>query len=494
MKLERSSWKESAPLFLHSVRFRLTLWFVLVLGVVLAGFSVFIYSTETRFLRSDAIGDLREESERIQGLFQNSNGELSGIPPENDPVGGALMAQGDLLMLVNTDGAILQLQGQQITDPESLLAGLWAAAGGQHSPVVVQQKVHLAGQANTAAGAEYLFLTTPVMREDQVLGYLVIGTNTDLASQQHRLAVSLGIGSLGMLALALVGGFWLADHAMRPVAEIARAARDITEKDLGRRLNIPGRDELADLAATFDSMISRLQSAFERQRRFVADASHELRTPVTIINLEAGRALEGQRPAEEYRRALQIVDAEGRRMSRLVNDLMALARMDSGQTILQFEALDLRDIAREAMDRISSLAMEYGVRLEQRDLVPAPVYGDRQYLLQLVSNLLENGVKHSGSGKTVWIDTTREGEWAILRVADNGPGIPEEHLGAIFDRFYRVDPSRSQNDNDLTSPSGSGLGLSIVAWIAHAHSGKVRVESKINEGTTFQVTLPLRGG
>jgi signal transduction histidine kinase len=332
----------------------------------------------------------------------------------------------------------------------------------------------------------------PIVKEDSVLGYLVVGSPTDLIDQQHRLAVSLALGSLGMLVVAFLGGLWLADRAMRPVAAIASAARSITESDLGKRLNMHGRDELADLAATFDGMISRLQAAFDRQKRFVADASHELRTPLTIINLEVGRALVGRRQVHEYKHALEVVRAESERMTRLANDLMTLARMDSGQAVLQMEPLDLSDIAREAVTRLSPLALRRKVRLESHHLEPTPVAGDRQYLLQMISNLLENGVKYSGSGQRVRIEISCQVSSASLRVTDTGPGIPPERLSAVFDRFYRVDQSRSQTDADPSSPSGSGLGLSIVASIVHAHGGKIRVDSQLNEGTTFEVILPLR--
>jgi len=479
------------PAFLHSIRFRLTLWFVCILAIVLAGFSIFIYWTQSRDLRSDAVGHLQEEDARIQSFFHDSEWELSDVSPADIPGSSVLLPKGDLLILVDTNGTILQQWGQQISKPDALITDLWTEGGSHRDLTIYQKQVQVADQDGQSASADYLFITTPIMQDESLRGYLVVGSMTDLISQQHRLAVSLTLGSLGMLAIAFLGGLWLADRAMRPVASIALAARNITESDLGRRLNMRGRDELADLAATFDGMISRLQTAFDRQRRFVADASHELRTPLTIINLEVGRVLEGQRPAAEYKRALQVVDAEGSRMTRLVNDLMTLARMDSGQTILHFEELDLSGIALEAVGRMSALAAQRQVSLEPGESSQVPVRGDRQYLLQMVSNLLENGVKYCGIGQQVRVDTSRQGGKALLRVSDTGPGISPEHLPALFDRFYRVDQSRSQNDDDPASPPGSGLGLSIVAWIVRAHDGEIRVQSRIDEGTAFEVLLPL---
>jgi signal transduction histidine kinase len=284
---------------------------------------------------------------------------------------------------------------------------------------------------------------------------------------------------------------WLADRAMRPVKTIAHTARTISESDLSRRINIKGQDELAELAGTFDDMLGRLQGAFDRQRRFVADASHELRTPLTIMNLEVGRVLSGDRTPNEYQHALQIVNTEGEHMTRLVNDLMTLARMDAGQAILQFENLDLSDVTVEAVERMSALAERQQVRLELRNLPELPVRGDRQYLVQMVSNLLENAIKYGG--KTVRIETGVRDDKALLRIADDGPGIASEHLPHLFERFYRVDQARTQHPNDdPTSPAGSGLGLSIVAWIVESHEGEIHAESKVGEGTIFEVVLPIQ--
>jgi two-component system OmpR family sensor kinase len=301
--------------------------------------------------------------------------------------------------------------------------------------------------------------------------------------------VSLALGSAGMLLLAFLGGLWLADRAMRPVAAISRAARTISEGDLGRRLNLQGRNELADLAQTFDAMIARLQAAFDRQRRFVADASHELRTPLTSINLEVGRALSARRSAADYERALKVVDAESGRMTRLVNDLMSLARMDSGEAILRFNVVDLSDAALEAVERLTPLGERRNIGVEVGELPELDVCGDRQYLVQMISNLIENGIKYSRPGDSVRVDTLALNGDCVLRVADTGPGIPAEHLPALFDRFYRVDKARAASDAEGGS-SGSGLGLSIVAWVVKAHHGKIRVESLVGKGSLFEVTLP----
>jgi signal transduction histidine kinase len=323
-----------------------------------------------------------------------------------------------------------------------------------------------------------------------------VGSPSPLNDQLRRLAGSLLLGGLGTLAVAFLGGMWLADRAMRPVKLITQTARTIGESDLSRRLNIVGRDELAELAATFDAMLSRLQAAFERQQRFVADASHELRTPLTIINLEVDRVLSGPHSANDYEHALRTVDAEGERMTRLVTDLMTLARMDAGRTPMNAEELDLSDVALQAIERMAPLAERHGIKIETAELPELRVRGDRQYLVQMVSNLVENAIKYSGMGKAVRVRTAREGtperSAAIIEVSDNGPGILPAHLEHVFDRFYRADAARSvEVDEEPGSPTGSGLGLSIVAGIARLHGGTVRVASEPQRGSTFEVSLPL---
>jgi signal transduction histidine kinase len=249
--------------------------------------------------------------------------------------------------------------------------------------------------------------------------------------------------------------------------------------------------------------LARLQSAFDRQRQFTADASHELRTPLTIVDLEADRALSKRRSPEEYERAMTVIKSENEYMSRLVNELLTLARMDAGQTMIKSEELDLSDLALEVVERLHPLAKRRGVELLTGDLPELLVNGDRQFLIQMLSNLVENGIKYSeGPNQCVQVETgfskNESASVAWVKVIDNGPGIPAEDLPLIFDRFYRVDKVRSRNGEGPQNPAaeddrpvGSGLGLSIVQWIVRAHAGQVKVESELGKGTSFTVELPL---
>jgi heavy metal sensor kinase len=490
MKLLKTVWTWLVD-FLHSIRFRITLWFVFILAIVLAAFSGLIYYDQARDLQADSVGNIQGKFARLLGYFrsadwQNSNLGLSDVPDNTPP-----LQQGDMLAITDTNGQIVQSLG--IKPSDKLASDLISTASQQRNLNVYEQTISITDPTGKASDADYLFIVSFVFRGDTPVGALIIGSPTNLSNQLQRLKVSLILGSLLMLVIAFTGGLWLADRAMRPVKTITHAAQNISESDLNRRINLLGRDELAELANTFDDMLSRLQVAFDRQRRFVADASHELRTPLTITNLEIDQALSKNRSSADYQRALQTINVENERMMRMVNDLMTLARMDSGQALLQFEKLDLSDVALEAVERMSSLAEHQQVRLETTELPELIVNGDRQYLIQMISNLIENAIKYSGSGQKISVGTSAliidKKEFASLRVVDNGPGIPPEHLPHLFDRFYRVDQARTQGD-DSSAPTGSGLGLSIVAWIVEAHGGKINVESKVNEGTTFEVRIP----
>jgi signal transduction histidine kinase len=290
---------------------------------------------------------------------------------------------------------------------------------------------------------------------------------------------------------------------MRPVRLITRAAQSIGENDLSRRLRLKRRDELGELAATFDHMLDRLEAAFTRQRQFTADASHELRTPLTVVDLEVSRGLTTRQPPEEYERILATVRAENAHMTRLVEDLLMLARADTDQAQLRPEPLDLSDVALDALERLAPLARERHVELVVGALPELRVVADRAALTRLFVNLIENGVKYAtGADARVTLTTgddfARGTAWAWARVADNGPGISAEHLPHIFERFYRADAARERADvlpdaTDDGASGGSGLGLAIARWIAEAHGGSIGVSSAPGAGTIFEVRLPLAG-
>ena len=473
---------ERANSFIHSIRFRLVLWFVFILGMVLAGFSLFVYYSQARDLRTASVDYLERRIGRLQEILASRPGSDTAV----------LIMPADFLQ--DTDELVLLDQGGNVLASHGPLQAeevLQLFARGMQAQSQQQQRIQPStpwAQENTSAHIDYTFVIAPLSDDVRYSGFIIMGRPLDAEGQLQRLIFTLLAGSLLTLTVALLGGLWLADRAMRPVHTITHTARQISDTDLSRRINMKSKDELGELADTFDAMLARLQAAFERQREFVADASHELRTPLTIVNLETNHALSARRSPQEYERAMRVVQGENDFMTRLVNDLLALARMDAGQTTLEQQPLDLSDLALEAAERLSPLAERSKVRIETGDLPEVNILGDRQALLQMISNLLENGIKYAdGENSHVRIETGQTDDKAWLRVSDNGPGIAPEHIPHLFERFYRVDKARSRADQ---SPSGSGLGLSIVSWVVKAHNGAVNVSSAPGEGTTFEVTFP----
>lgn len=483
----------------HSIRFRLVLWFVLILGVVMAAFSGFIYWRQLQDTRSIAITRLNYTLERLEGLTVDSEHNFNLLRPDYSSIitqnfGPNNSLQGvEVVAIQAADGTILQSNGvlsiaqiQQLNLP----ARGWSGVQQVIVPPIPQVENN-----------RFLFVNPAIRQNGQAVGFLLVGVPLDANNQLGKLLVSLVLGTLLTLAIALTGGFWLADRAMRPVRTITQAAREISESDLHRRLHLPGKDELSELGNTFDKMLDRLQAAFERQRQFTADASHELRTPLTIINLEAERGLSARRTVDEYEKILRTIKSENRFMIRLATNLLALARMEAGQLSLKAEALDLSELASEVIERLAPVAKAQEVSINVGEMPALIVQGDRSTLSQMLTNLIENAIKYSTGVKNprVEISAGQSEEtkrlFAWVRISDNGIGIAPEDQAHIFDRFYQVDKARARMEKTEKEPykpesSGTGLGLAIADWIAQAHDGEIRVQSTLGQGSTFEVMLP----
>jgi heavy metal sensor kinase len=267
---------------------------------------------------------------------------------------------------------------------------------------------------------------------------------------------------------------------------MAEQAREITGSSLSRRLEI-GRaaEELTVLAASFNELLARLDESFEAMRLFVADASHELRTPIAVIRGEADVALAHDRGAAEYRESLAIVLDESRRLSGLVDDLLNLARADAGRVKLEVQEFYFNELLADCCRSMQTLAGASDISLDCSSPGDVQFRGDEALLRRLVINLLDNAIRYTPPGGKV--SAVLEADPAArvqIRISDTGAGIPPEAAPHVFDRFYRADKARSRQDG------GFGLGLSIVKWIAEAHNGSVELTRNSGQGTTFAVTLP----
>ena len=269
----------------------------------------------------------------------------------------------------------------------------------------------------------------------------------------------------------------------------ATAAR-MSATNLHERLPVDNaRDELGQLAGVFNALLARLDESFTQQQRFMADASHELRTPVAIVRGEAEVALsQALRPSEEYRESLAIVQDEGRRLTRIVEDLFLLARADAGQLPLHLTDFYFDELAAECVRAVRTLAARRDLSVECVAATEMPLRGDENLLRRMLLNLLDNALKHTPPGGNITVKCAKDNDNYILTVTDTGAGIAPAAQAHIFERFYRADAARSrQADHE---GSGAGLGLSIARWVAAAHQGRLELLSSDDRGSVFAVTLP----
>src|SRR6266702_2752401 len=458
----------------QSVRTRLTLWYLAVMAFIIVVFGGSLYATQT-FLNAD-VAESRLETQLYQDSQRYADTYKQALLDRQAPASLHLnQSSQEMVLLLRPDGSILDSRGPLM---ESEIQQLQARAE-QNSEVIDLTIPQNHSHGWWARDTTYRVLLTPVLNKNERLAILMVGLQRPYPIP--FLAIWLFWGTLALL-VAAIGGYWLAGKVLRPVKMITRTANEINATDLRRRLHLQRRDEFGELAATFDHMLARLEAAFKRQAQFTADASHELRTPLTIIDLELNRALTQtssinplSTQPEAYRQVLEQIQAENEQMTAMVNSLLLLARADTGQMTLDLQEVDLSDLALASVERLLPLARQSQITLATGDLPEVLVCGDPQYLGQMLTNLIENGIKYtSGIGKRVYIELAIEQKrWGVVRVQDDGPGISEEHLPSLFERFYRVDKARSRRQKepvqsskpDQGKPGGSGLGLSIVQWV-----------------------------
>jgi len=294
-----------------------------------------------------------------------------------------------------------------------------------------------------------------------------------------------------VLLLALASGYLLARRALDPIAAMTAEADAIGARNLHERLSVrtPG-DELGRLATTFNSVLERVDVAMEQQRRFTADASHELRTPVALIRAEADVALADERVHDpEYREALGVIRDGAVQLSRIVEDLFLLARADAGQPLISRGSLYLDELATGTVHSLRSVAELRGIELTVDAVDDAPFSGDEELLRRALRNLIDNAIKYSEAGGRVHVALTRDNGVYRITVSDNGSGIPPLDQPHIFERFYRSDGARGHSES--AAGSGAGLGLAIAREIAEVHGGQLSLLGSSPQGSSFELTLPI---
>jgi signal transduction histidine kinase len=320
---------------------------------------------------------------------------------------------------------------------------------------------------------------------DKPFAVTVLGSLELLERQRSEFLYALWFGFLAALAVGGIGGWVVSRRALAPLTVMAREATAINERDPEARLHVPPtRDELGQLGTAFNALLDRLSAGLLAQRQFMADASHQMRTPVSVLQTTAQVMLRWEgREEREYRESLAIVGEQSARLARLVDAMFLLARAESGGWTLRTEPLYLDELVSECVRAVAVVASERSVQVATRGDGDLPFMGDDALLRHMTVNLLENAVRYTRTGSQVVASLDRTADGIVLRVTDEGPGIAEADRERIFERFVRLDQGKD----------GAGLGLAMARRIAEAHGGRLTLEFSDARGSCFAVTLPLRG-
>lgn len=481
---------------ISSMRIRLTLWYTSVLAFVLLIFAITSYSYLERAARQRTDASLVDTA---SGLISNFNSEMndenqSPADSARDAASGMHFRDRQLIVFDQRHNLLVASE----TPAEVKLAPDWFT-----SPSVQPQLLELTSSA-FRNGHSYgnLFRADDAVRlfAIKVMGGaepLIFVVAHPLRDERHALAqvrVAFYIAVPIALLIASLGGYLLARKSLAPVVAMGEQAARIQASSLAERIPIPPNNvELGRLAQVFNELLARLQQSFEQQRRFMADASHELRTPVAVICGETEVAISNaDRSTDEYRESLEIVHDEGMRLTRMVEDLFTLTQADSGQHPLALGDFYLDESINECVRSVRSLAAQKELKISSQQSETEVAYrGDEAVLRRMMLNLLHNAIKYTPAKGRVSVTLRKNGEMIEIVVSDTGVGIPLADQPHVFERFFRVDKARSRNGNQ--NGSGAGLGLSIAKWAAESHGGNLELKGSDSNGTTFIVSLPGTG-
>ena len=455
-----------------SIRARLTLWYTVVLSVVLLAFgaSLYVADSRSRLIQLDA--------ELARGCGTVANVVSKELEEEPDLPAAAREAQQDFAV-AGRFFAVYDDEGSLLTSPPEV--GLRALP-----PADVRARTGLSRSIPTGQGDWRVH----ARRYEHGTQTFYVAAAESLAAVERERALlgrTLTIAIPAVLLVAAAGGWLIARRALRPVGVMAWQAGQITDRTPGFRLSVPNPDdELGRLAAAFNGLLGRLEGALHAQRRFMADASHELRTPVSIMGTATDVTLSRDRPAEEYREALAIAANQTRRLAQMVDDMFTLARGDAGALTTEPTDFYFDDLVAECVRDATVLAAERGIDVHRHGSQEVAFRGDEGLLRRMLLNLLDNGVRHTPAGGQLDVRLTVADSSLAVEVSDNGHGVPFADRDRIFERFVRLDAARGPD-------GGAGLGLAIARSIAEAHGGTLVLARSDSSGSTFLARLPRAG-
>lgn len=458
-------------------KLRLAIWYSTILFGALLLFGLLSYYFVSSQLYDEQYALLLEDAEQISEVIRVEDGglDIKYLGHETSELN------------LNENGVFFAVLGDML-QPLFLSPNFPAGLNIPAKKILKEQRL----QISDKTGAIYTIISTRVNSGEgssHLKEYYFLYTGQSVRYVERSLVrirnLLLLLGPL-VLFVSILSGWYMTRRFLQPVAAITHAAREISTQNLDRRLSQPKQnDELSQLATTFNGMIDRIQAGVSRIQQFTADASHELRTPLTVMRGEMEVALRRNRTAQEYKSVLESALQELDWMEKIVNELLLLSRAEAGQIELKKEACDLGILVQKVLSSQQTAAHNKGVELQfSLNENNYQCMADADKTRQMLLNIINNAIKYSNKGGTVQVCLQLTGQWLDIIVRDNGIGIPEKDLPHIFDRFYRVDKSRSREQHS------SGLGLSISKWIAELHGGRIEIDSTLNRGTTVKISLP----
>ena len=463
--------------FTRGLRFRLAFSYVAFFTLLLVLLGIVFRQTLSVAFQAQMESVLDEEWGAAKGYLRTGPEGPDWFYDRQDPDESfAVERVRRVFMLADTQGHPLQ--------HSDIYASMGIDSPDQIRSILASGKPAIRVRTDPASGVPYMIRAGQWVDHDGHKYYLAIGRALDYNdkvisdfTRNYFALIPVVIVLSGLL------GWFLAGRALGPVNSVAETAQQITHSSLDMQIPLRNAgDELDRLIEAFNHMMTRLNHSFEQVRRFSTDVSHELRTPLTVARGQLEVALFTAQTVDQHREAMAEALEGIDRLSNIVRALLLLSQAESGQLVLQKTALDLASVARDQVDQHQIPAEAQGVRLSAELPEQALIYGDRTQIERLISNLLGNAIKYTHAGGRVTLRIQAPGDHLKLIVEDTGVGIAPDHLPHIFDRFYRV-PSADPE-------KGLGLGLSFVAWIVKAHGGTIAVESKLEQGTRFTISLP----
>ena len=462
-----------------SIRSRLTAWYVTLLAIILILFSVLLNYFLAKRLHESVDNSLTVSATVVatSATMRLGNSPLPGL----NQLFEQFMNQGNL----NKFYRIYDGSGNVGSRSKNISASQFPLSQPAYADALEGKNSY---ETFTVGGQQPIrVITMPILLEGKLINLVQVGTSLEAVQETLRnLKIFLFTAVPSVLILAALFLRFMARRALKPISRIIDTAREIGQgQELSKRIPVLKiKDELGQLALTFNEMMNRLENSFAQMRQFSSDASHELRTPLTVLKGQNELILSKQRKPEEYQEVISSNLEEINYMSKVLEDLFVLSKSDENQVNLDYKPVDLRALVEEVCKHAEILAEEKNIKIIIAFLEPIEIKGDEVRLRQMVWNVLQNGIKYTQQGGELKISLQNEGDFALLTIQDTGIGIPEEDLPLIFNRFYRVDKARTRDEG------GSGLGLSICRQIAEAHKGKIEVESKLGVGTRFKIRLP----